>query len=48
MWRKKNQYLKHHHLYCSKFNTYASQIKHFTTDRSNPFNHIYHFLTIKK
>jgi hypothetical protein len=38
----------HHHVYCSKFNAYVSQIKHLTTDRSNPFNHRYHFLTIRK
>jgi hypothetical protein len=31
-----------HHLYCSKLNTYMSQIKHFTADRSNPFTHRYH------
>jgi hypothetical protein len=28
-----------HHLYCRKLNTYMSQIKHFTADRSNPFTH---------
>ena len=33
--------MKHNHLYCSKFNTYVLQRKHFTDDRSNPFGHIY-------
>ena len=34
--------------YLSKLNTYMSQIKHFTADRSNPFTHRYHILTIRK
>jgi hypothetical protein len=38
----------YYHLYCNKLNTYMSQIKHFTADRSNPFTHRYHILTIRK
>jgi hypothetical protein len=47
MWREKYETCLHH-LYCSKLNTYMSQIKHFTADRSNPFTHRYHILTIRK